>query len=182
MANQLLEAVSKGHDAQLHLHPQWIDAKPIRDDCWQISRHYWRLSQVPNGLGDRKDFRSLRGLFYLGKQTLEELLRPIKPDYECFAFRAGGYCIQPEKNILQAMREEGFRIDSSVTPGRYLEKDYARYDFRMTPRNLSYWKVSNSITESDPDGDIVEVPIFTDRFTPLFRQSTVTKKTRPLRL
>jgi len=75
------------------------------------------------------------------------------------------------------MREEGFRIDSSVTPGRYLEKDYARYDFRMTPRNLSYWKVSNSITQSDPDGDIVEVPIFTDRFIPLFRQSPVTKKT-----
>ena len=37
LAEQLREAISAGHDVQLHLHPQWLDAMPLRDDCWEVN-------------------------------------------------------------------------------------------------------------------------------------------------
>lgn len=162
---QLRVAKGAGHDVQLHMHPQWIGAKPIHPDKWSINPKYYRLPFVPGGLGDCDNPESLRGLFTYGKQLLEGLLKPIDPTYECVAFRAGGYCIQPEKEVLTAMAETGFIFESSVCFGRKANKADRTCDFRGAPPRLPYWRIFDSVTEQNASGLLMEVPVFTSRRT-----------------
>lgn len=161
--NQVQGAKKAGHDIQLHLHPQWIRAVPNKEDNWRINRQYWRLPMVPGGLGSFDDPESLRGLFRNGKIFLENILKPIEPEYECIAFRAGGYCIQPEGGVLRAMRESGLRVDSSVCPGRYMDRPPAYFDFRAASTTLPYWRISERVDEKDDNGDLLELPVAVGR-------------------
>ena len=34
--NQLSNAVSKGHDVQLHFHPQWLDYEYLKNGNWKL--------------------------------------------------------------------------------------------------------------------------------------------------
>lgn len=159
---QLRSAVSRGHDVQLHLHPQWLDAVPHAPGSWSVDRAHWRLPDVPGGIGDRGDVRSLRGLFHRGTNDLEEMLRTVSPGYRCIAFRAGGYCVQPAEDVLRVMREEGLRIDSSVAVGRKKDDRSAWFDFRDAPDDRSHWFIEDSVTVPAAEGLLLEVPIFTD--------------------
>jgi hypothetical protein len=160
MEEQAREAIAAGHDVQLHLHPQWLDSDYV-DGRWRVNFDYWRLPNLPNGLGSFEDINSLRGLFKKGKDTLETLLQPVDPDYRCIAFRAGAWCMQPEREVLQALRENGIIIDSTVAPGLYLDDGLSYYDFRKVKDKRGIWKVSNSILDDNPEGEIIEVPVST---------------------
>lgn len=95
---QIKGAVIDGHDVQLHLHPQWCDAI-WTDKGWKVNLNDWRLG------GYKKEGKySLENLFAQGKKTLEELIKPIKRNYECNAIRAGGYCIQPSEEIVKIIQ------------------------------------------------------------------------------
>jgi len=177
ITKQIQNALRDGHDIQLHLHPQWIDAKPISSDRWQVNKQYWRLPLVPGGIGNRNDHNSLLGLFVNGKELLEDISKNIDPQYECIAFRAGGYCIQPDTDVLKAMSLAGLIVDSTVCPGKHIDKEYAVYDFRSAPKNLPYWRMSNSVLERDPEGKLIEIPVFTEKrtFDKFFRKLYQTK-------
>lgn len=160
---QLQQAVIDGHDVQLHVHPQWLSAEPLGKNNWKVNLNYWRTSKVPKGLGSTSDRLSLRGMLYEGKHTLESMLKPVKTDYECLAFRAGGYCIQPEEQVLQAMGEVGLKLESSVCPGRHLDRFPAYFDFRNAPSDLAYWSVSTSVNAPDENGKLMELPVATSK-------------------
>jgi hypothetical protein len=160
--NQLKVAVKKGHDVQLHIHPQWIDHAYVSPTKWNVNLDLWRLPHVPGGYGDRYDSSSLLGLFTLGRKTLEDLLKPIKPDYECRAFRAGAWCIQPEKQILQAMREAGIYYDTTVVPGLKIVENLNYLDFTQAPWDLPCWRVNERVDRLDQKGSLLEIPIFSD--------------------
>ena len=168
---QLRRAVASGHDVQLHIHPQWIGAQPVQDDHWKVNYDYWRLPNVPGGPGSIDDPDSLRGIIASGKRTLEELIQPKKTDYACIAFRAGGYCIQPEKDVLAVLREQGFLIESSVSTGRTVKQEHTQYDFRSAPNDMPYWPIANSVTEVAVNSDLIEIPIFTNKVAPRFLRS-----------
>jgi hypothetical protein len=168
---QLRRAVALGHDVQLHIHPQWIGARPVEDDHWKVNFGYWRLPNVPGGLGAIDDPGSLRGIIALGKKTLEKLIQPEKPEYSCIAFRAGAYCIQPEKDVLAALREQGFLIESSVSTGRVANQEYTQYDFRAAPKNWPFWSIDRSVTEIANNSGLIEIPIFTHTVAPQFIRS-----------
>lgn len=159
--DQLRDAVRRGHDVQLHLHPQWIDHEYISTDRWRVNLDYWRLANVPGGYGNEEDPSSLIGLFSMGRRTLEDLLKPVKSDYECRAFRAGALCIHPEEAILRAMRACGLRYDSSVAPGMKKIVGRYHYDFTEAPNDLPYWAIENVIDRPAKTGHIFEIPIFT---------------------
>lgn len=162
---QLQHAILEGHDVQLHVHPQWLTAEPITATEWRVNIAHWRTSAAPHGLGHWADRLSLRGMLSEGKRTLESILRPAKSDYSCIAFRAGGYCIQPERKVLQAIRESGLRIESSVCPGRYLARAPAYFDFRQAPVTLPYWMIRDRVDMQDDTGDLLELPVATGRQT-----------------
>lgn len=152
--NQLREAVKNGHDVQLHLHPQWVDAC-WKDGRWVIDEENWRVGDyIPkNGL-------TLNDLFKKGKETLEKLLQPVKSDYRCIAFRAGGYCVLPSEKVVEAMCKNGFQIDSSVFNGGYTNGKLERYDFRNISEEKGYYFIESDVrTATDIETNLIEIPI-----------------------
>ena len=151
IVEQILDAKRRGHDVQLHFHPQWLDYTYLGENKWNLNHEKWRLPSLSESEIDE--------LFRRGKKTLEDLILPIRPNYKCNVFRAGGWCIQPETMVLKAMRKHGFNIESSVAAGAYNPNENSFYDFRDTP-DLPYWKISESVTQP-AKGDIFEIPIYT---------------------
>lgn len=129
MENQLKQAYAKGHDIQLHLHPQWVDAVWEKDG-WKVNLNKWRLGDY-EGSGDN----SLRSLLKRGKDTIERL---IGDNYQCEVLRAGGYNIQPSETLIKAMRQVGLRADSSIYPGGKETGSLSRYDYSMVKDNLGW--------------------------------------------
>jgi len=169
MEEQAQEAIRRGHDVQLHLHPQWIGAK-LNDCLWRLRIDQWRIADLPHGLGDREDEYSIMGVLSKGKQTLEQMLRPVNPTYRCIAFRAGGFCIQPSLWVILAMKAVGLLIDSSVVKGLYdrslrLRSGQAlgaHHDFRKAMSNYGYWwTTEDDVCLKGSKGEyILEFPVY----------------------
>lgn len=180
MRDQTVEAVQRGHDVQLHLHPQWIGAE-YGDDGWRLQNSYWRLADLPDGLGDEKRLASITGALFRGKQTLEEMIRPTKADYECICFRAGGFYAQPSQFIIQAMKRVGLKVDSSVVRGYRrtgsLAVDYSRVEIS----EAAWWTTDTELTEQGRPGEnVIELPV-SSRMEPYWNNFKLAKIRAALR-
>ncbi len=153
---QLQNAVRKGHDVQLHFHPQWLNYKFNSDHSWKLDHRYWKLPEVNDYFNN--DW-SIEKLFNEGIQTLNTLFAPVDSDYKVVAFRAGGWCIQPEENIVRTMVDSNIKVDSTVAPGRVDKSEPYSYDFSTFPF-LPFWEVGKKITEKGNVG-LLELPICT---------------------
>ena len=149
---QLQDACRLGHDVQLHIHPQWVDAKFV-DGKWIVNLDEWRLGGYCK-VGDY----SLQNLLIKGKATLEDWIRPVEPNYSCFALRAGGYNIQPSDEIVTAMKVAGLKIDSSIFPGGKEIGELSNYDYTNINDDLQYWYVGDRLEELG-NSEIMELPI-----------------------
>jgi hypothetical protein len=156
---QMKEAIERKHDVQLHLHPHWM-ASVYENGEWLISTdrmflHEFEFDEKPD---------SAPALVKQGVQYLNNLLRPIKPEYECLAFRAAGTALQPrEREILKALIDGGIRMDVSVTKNVTLNLDTVKIDYKNVP-GQSFWKMA---PETGPkiaaESGIWEIPIATFR-------------------
>ena len=151
---QLAHAVARGHDAQLHIHPQWEQATNSSGGTWKVDNDCWRIGDLP--------FEDSLRLLRTGKTWLEEAVDSA--NYRVLAFRAGGWCIQPSGAMVQALLQLGFLVDSTVAPGF---RNVARgewSDFRSVP-GKAYWKTDEDVCRADLSG-LWEVPIVTGRIAP----------------
>ena len=153
---QICNAVMRGHDAQLHLHPQWIGAKHLKNGLWQLDNSRWRIGDLSSS--------EVKKILVFGKTALENIINPIIPQYRCQVFRAGAWCIQPSVHIIRCLKELGFKIDSSVGPGLFNPASGDWFDFRAAPNNLAWWHVSNNVCSVAMSG-ILEVPIAVSRIS-----------------
>ncbi len=162
MEEQAVDAIKRGHDVQLHLHPQWIGAE-YKDSLWHLNMDQYRIADLPNGLGDKSDLLSITGALYQGKKTLETMLKPHKKDYQCISFRAGGYYLQPEKNVIAAMKEVGLELDSSVVKWLKIDEPWA-LDYIDAYSNVGYWwSSSTNVTQKGKDGEnLLELPVYSE--------------------
>ncbi len=159
MKEQATEAIERGHDVQLHLHPQWIGAE-YAEGGWQLRNSYWRLADLPDGLGDKERLASITGALFRGKQTLEEMIRPMKTDYECLCFRAGGFYAQPSRSIILAMKRVGLRADSSVVRGYRRTGSFAVDYSCVETGEAAWWTTDAELTEEGRPGEnIIELPV-----------------------
>jgi hypothetical protein len=161
METQARDAISRGHDVQLHLHPQWIGAE-LDNRIWRVRTDQWCIANLPHGLGDNADEYSIAGALSKGKRTLESMLRPVRPAYECTAFRAGGFHIQPSWRVISAMKAVGLWIDSSVVKGLYVRSSEWPCDFRTAVSNYGYWwTTKDDLCRSGPEQEhILELPVY----------------------
>jgi hypothetical protein len=171
----LKDAISRGHDVQLHFHPQWIGAK-YENDKWRLNFNKWALPS----LEENEIFRNLKE----GKEYLENLLQPINRNYKIVAFRAGGWLNQPSKNIYSVMKELGIKAETSIRKG--IVRDYGKYgsiDFSYAPYNLHYWfaDLEDFARENKVNSDIISIPTYSipiNKPLPLYlilhRPSTIT--------
>jgi hypothetical protein len=111
VSEQISVAIGRGHDAQLHLHPQWKNARLDENGNWIHDMSLWRIGDLAKN--------DVREMLREGKTWLETLCRPVSSDYRCLAFRAGGWCIQPSDFVVRELIDLGFKIDSTVAPGFY---------------------------------------------------------------
>lgn len=161
--NQLLDAVSRGHDIQLHAHPQWIGASWDGEvGKWNVRLDRWRIGRLPKS-NAQEELATPGGIISRGVEWLERLAQSVDPGYRCRAFRAGAWSIQPEEHVLEAMRRSGIAIDTSVAPGGFRDDGLSYFDFRSAPKNRAYWCFREKVDSPDDTGDLVEFPIFTSK-------------------
>lgn len=155
IAAQLQRAVRTGHDVQLHIHSSYFNA------TWDESRSAWKQDYAEYDLASLP-YERVRDMIARGKKLLEDTCRKAKPDYECFAFRAANWSMQPSPSIVRALIEEGFRIDTSVWKyGRY--DDLVKFDYTHAHSDLVPWPIDEAdVCRRDPKGRLFEFPIYTE--------------------
>lgn len=149
---QVLELVTRGHDVQLHLHPQWYGAI-YKKNQWQLNFQWWCFSVLPlysqaDGTPGKYD------LLKAGKEFLESLIKPIKPDYQCISFRAGGYNVGADTDTVKALADNGIKIDSSVCPGYFTSSALSEYDYTQVVDDKSYWLSDASLLTETTNTEI----------------------------
>lgn len=154
VVSQIQKIYSHGHDVQLHIHPQWVDAK-YENGKWHVDNKNWIL-----GLFDRVGDVTLKSLLQCCKNELEAMVRPIDPNYQCLALRAGGYNVQPSRRLVEAMTAVGLKLDSSVVPGAVQKGTQARYDFSSCNPRLDYWQVNDTLENpAQTNTGLYELPL-----------------------
>lgn len=158
--DQVRNAVRLGHDVQLHLHPWWIGAT-FKDNNWQLNPDYFRITDLPHGMGSENDPLSIVGALYQGKHALEAIINPTCPEYECLVYRAGAFYGQPSKELIISIKKAGLAADTSVVSGLY-ETTPVLTDYRQAKSAMDYWWTSaEDISQSGPTGEnIIEFPVY----------------------
>ncbi len=148
ITNQLKEIILIGSSVELHLHPQWLDAKPNKDRWIFESFDRYRLHSLS------KD--KINSLFKDGIDILESITnKKIK------AFRAGGWSITPFHTLQDAFLENNIKLDMSVCPRFYKDElPMHYYDFLNVP-NKEFYRFSDDVNIEDTDGNFMEIPVTT---------------------
>lgn len=126
--NQLQHAITNGHDVQLHIHPHWLTTK--YDGKTFHPSDDFSLSDF------RKDtkFGGIPGIVKQSVDSLREICLVSDENYQCIAYRAGGYNLYPDTDlILSALYDNGIRYDSSMAKGYYFKSSISEVDFRKLP-------------------------------------------------
>jgi SAM-dependent methyltransferase len=152
--DQWREAVSRGHDVQLHLHPAWLPELGAcrAEDGWQWDSSQSHIQCYPGDLGE---------LIGRAKAALVQAIRPVDPAYEVACFRAGAHEAQPFEELSEALRANGIWCDSSVYAGGKLPGRSFDYSLAYSTHQPYYASYSDPQLKAPPsERGIVELPIF----------------------
>lgn len=141
----------KGHDVEMHFHPQWLFSEMDGAE-WKMDLKHYKLSDVPD----------VENLFIEAKGLLDSLLK--KPT---IAYRAGGYSIQTYKSYPDLFKKAGILCDSSVLRGHSSFSQYQYYDYSIIPAKHFYRFEDDVCVESD-NGPFKEVSISSVEMNGLF--------------
>jgi hypothetical protein len=142
-----------GHDVQLHIHPHWEDSY-YNGDRWIIDVKRYKLNDFNDA--DVADI----------VQRYKRVLKDITGK-DTFAFRAGGWCLQPFSKLEKAFKDNGITLDSSVFRNGYFSSEQYSYDFRNAP-DKDIYRFENDVLVEKSDGSFTEVPISPIKNSPLF--------------
>jgi hypothetical protein len=128
---QTVEAAAlRGHDVQLHLHPQWTEAA-YSEDRWTLGKN-WSLP--------RHDEATIQRMVEDGRATLESLIQRHRPAYRCHCFRSGSWAMLPSDPIVPILLECGIDTDVSVVRGTWSSRQSAPFDYRDVEEGFApYW-------------------------------------------
>jgi hypothetical protein len=153
---QLQEAVRNGHDVQLHLHPHWLNSK---------YEHGRFIPSSNFALADfaKKNFpENIEGIIEQGIAELNTICRAVQFDYQCIAFRAGGFNLYPETSrILNALYENGIRIDSSIPKGLYFRSALSLINYKDMPSQCNWYIPLQGPLSAMTNTGLFEIPIAT---------------------
>lgn len=142
-----------GHDIQLHIHPHWEDSY-YDGKKWVINLNRYKLADFTEA--------EIAEIVPRYKKVLTDITSG-----NIFAYRAGGWCLQPFGKIKKAFIDNGITLDSSVyKDGFFTSKQYS-YDFTNAP-DKSIYKFEDDIAKEQSDGFFTELPISSIRNNPLF--------------
>lgn len=153
VTQQVKQLSDAGHDMQLHIHPHWEDSY-YDGSRWIIDVKRYKLSDF--------DAAAISDIVKRYKDVLSRLTgKPV------FAYRAGGWCIQPFDKLRDALKASGIRLDSSVFRNGFFETEQYAYDFRNAP-DKDIYRFEKDVNTEDKNGFFTELPISPVRNSPLF--------------
>jgi hypothetical protein len=154
IADQLRTLSKNGHDLQLHIHPHWEDSI-YEDGRWKINADRYKLSDWPAG-------RVVEIV-----TEYKDILEQFTINNPIFAYRAGGFCIQPFDKIKAALKKNDIWLDSTVFEGGYNKSGTHFFDFKNIPARPN-WNFEDNLLEADKDGSFLELPISSYKVSPIF--------------
>ncbi|MDP1746370.1 MAG: hypothetical protein Q8L90_12380, partial [Bacteroidota bacterium] len=153
ITDQIKYLSDTGHDIQLHIHPHWEDSY-YNGERWIIDVKRYKLV----------DFKEteIADIVYRYKKVLTDLT-----EKQIFAYRAGGWCLQPFSKLKKAFKQNNITLDSSVfRNGSYSSENY-HYDFRGAP-DKDIYRFEDEPEKENANGFFTELPISAIRNSPLF--------------
>jgi len=142
-----------GHSIQLHIHPHWEDSY-FDGKKWIIDTKRYRLQQF-----NQEEIDNIVAKY-------KKVLTDIVGD-KVFAYRAGGWCIQPFDKLAPAFKKHNIYLDSTVFLGGKNLSNTHYFDFRKAPKK-DMWKFSKDPLIEDKNGYFSEIPISSKKLSPLF--------------
>jgi hypothetical protein len=143
-----------GHEIQLHVHPHWEGSR-WTEAGWEIDVERFALHAFdPAAIDD-----------IIGRYA--GVLRELAGGEAAFAYRAGGWVIQPFARLRAALLRHGVTLDSTVFPGGHNAGRVQPYDFRDAPAR-SKWRFEHDPLVEDACGAFLELPIASHRLRPDF--------------
>jgi hypothetical protein len=154
IARQLRDAVRDGHDVQLHIHSSYFNARH-ENGRWAQDWSEYDFARL-----SRERMNEMIGR---GKEFLETLLRPVDPNYRCNVFRAANWSVCPSSNVINALVNNGIRIDTSIFKyGR--REGRVNFDYTTAFSALVPWRADNNdICIQNDSGELWEFPIYSEQ-------------------
>jgi hypothetical protein len=150
---QAVDLVKRGHDLQLHLHPEWVGSS-LEDGRWilrperpAVDSLFETQEEVSAYLGERK-------------AVIDEFYEAAGSARRVTAYRCGAFCAQPGRKLLRALAEHGIVIDSSLVKGMVRRDEHVHLDFTGAPTERRHWQVSEDVSAQDASGPVTEIPIY----------------------
>jgi hypothetical protein len=160
--SQIKYLSDSGHDIQLHIHSHWEDSY-FDGKKWIIDTSRYRLHQFTSAMID--------SIVYRYKKVLTDIIGD-----RVFAFRAGGWCIQPFNKITDALKKHNIWLDSTVFFGGINKSKTHYFNFKNAPKKTQ-WVFDRDPLVEDIDGFFTEKPIASKIVSPLFFwKFAITKK------
>ena len=154
ISNQIKDLAKNGHGIELHIHPHWEDTS--------YDGKKWRFNTTRYKLTDFNE-NEILDIVTKYKNVLETISEKTITTY-----RAGGWSIQPFKNIGKALAKNNIFIDSTVYPKGYYNSKSQSFDFRKSPSTKTIWNFSKDPAIEDKNGVFTEIPISSIKVSPLF--------------
>ena len=142
-----------GHDMQLHIHPHWEDSY-YDGERWIINIKRYKLVDFNEAEISDIVFRYKKALTDITGKTI-------------FAYRAGGWCLQPFSKLKRVFKENQINLDSSVFRNGFYSSEHYSYDFRNAP-NKDIYRFDDEPEREVANGYFTELPISAIRNSPLF--------------
>lgn len=153
LTTQIKYLADHGHDIQLHIHPHWEDSY-YDGKKWVMDVRRYKLSDF--------EAKDIDDIVYRYQKIIADLTQK-----KIFAFRAGGWCMQPFHKLSETFKKYNITLDSTVFKnGHYVSENY-QYDFRDAPEKDVYCFENDPVKE-DKKGFFTELPIAWIRNSPLF--------------
>lgn len=153
LTQQIKYLSETGHDVQLHIHPHWENSY-YNGERWIINIKRYKLVDFNEA--------EIADIVYRYKKVLTDITGKT-----IFAYRAGGWCLQPFTKLKKAFKENNIYLDSSVFRNGYYSSEHYSYDFRNAP-DKDIYKFEEEPTEENSNGYFTELPISAIRNSPLF--------------
>ena len=150
---QALDLIRRGHDIELHLHPEWMGAV-LEHDQWHL----------------RSDKRTVDSLFdtavevsaFIGerKAVIDEIYEAAGSSRRVRGYRCGAFCAQPGGKLLMALSEHGIVIESSAVKGMVRKDGQVHLDYTGVPKARRHWQVTLDVATEDTAGHVTEIPVY----------------------
>src|SRR5262245_11004786 len=150
---QIISLAEKGHDIQLHLHPEWYGAR-FDNGHWRLRMDRQTVDSLFEGQGEADRYVAQR------KEVVEGLISRATPVRKVTTYRAGAFREQPGIKLLRALEANGILIDSSVVKGLQCGNGHIDLDYRNAPSAKGPWRIRDDVAREDPKGGIWEFPIY----------------------